>query len=100
MRPDCIIIDLDIAEKSVPQNNPPLVVACTRFTPLDSDTQFATHAVSNDDFLGAKLATEHLIGLGHKHIAHINVHSGAGQKRLASYTASMKEHDLVPLANE
>lgn len=100
MRPDGIIIAQDIAEKSLPGNMPPFVVAGTRFTPLESDTQFATHAVSNDDFLGAKLATEHLIGLGHKHIAHINVHSGAGQKRLASYNASMKAHGLVPLANE
>lgn len=99
MRPDGIIIAQDIAEKSLPDNMPPFVVAGTRFTPIEADESLVSDAVSNDDFLGAKLATEHLIELGHSHIAHINVHSGAGQKRLASYTETMKEHGLEPLAN-
>src|SRR5699024_2294452 len=100
MRPDGITSAQDIAEKSLPEHMLPFVVAGTRLTPLESNTQIVTHVVSNDDFLGANLATEPRMVLGHKHIAHINVHSGAGQKRLASYIASMNGHGLVPLANE
>lgn len=94
LRPDGIIIALDLSDERLPENMPPFVVAGTRLRPVDSD------AVSNDDFLGARLATEHLISLGHHHIAHINVDSGAGQKRSASYNAAMKEHGLEALANE
>lgn len=100
MRPDGIIIAQDIAEKSLPDNMPPFVVAGTRFTPVDTASTSSKRAVSNDDFLGAKIATEHLISLGHTDIAHINVHSGAGQKRLASYVSTMRDNGLQPILNE
>ena len=100
MRPDGIIIAQDISENTLPDNMPPFVVAGTRFTPIAAETQPNAFAVSNDDFLGARLATEHLIGLGHQHIGHINVPSGAGQKRLASYIASMEELGLIPLTSD
>ncbi len=51
--------------------------------------------VVNDDRLGAMMAVEHLVGLGHRHIAHITGGSGAGaQRRLRGYTEAMKRHGL------
>ena len=53
-------------------------------------------SVINDDFLGAQLAVEHLIKLGHKNIAHL---AGpqiltTGFQRRKGYLAAMKKHGL------
>lgn len=55
-------------------------------------------SVTNDDFLGAKLAVEHLIKLGHTRIAHL---AGpqfltTGFQRRKGYLAAMKKHGLKP----
>ena len=94
MRPDGIIIAQDIAEKSLTENIPPFVIAGTRITPA------GTHeAVANDDSYGAQLATEHLINLGHRNIAHLRVGSGAGHSRFLSFEKTMRAHNLTPLSN-
>lgn len=95
MRPDGIIIAQDIPDFSVPDVIPPFVIAGTRITPA------GTHeAVANDDYQGAKLATEYLISLGHTHIAHLRVGSGAGRKRHESFEETMRAHGLEPLSND
>ena len=58
-------------------------------------------SVTNDDFLGAKLAVEHLIKLGHKNIAHL---AGpqfltTGFQRKKGYHAALKKHGLKPNKN-
>ena len=51
--------------------------------------------VVDDDFRGAELAIEHLVGLGHKNIALIDGGQGAGAaERRAGYEAAMKRARL------
>ena len=55
-------------------------------------------SVTNDDFLGAKLAVEHLIELGHTQIAHL---AGpqfltTGCQRRKGYLSAMKKYGLKP----
>jgi DNA-binding LacI/PurR family transcriptional regulator len=54
--------------------------------------------VANDDEHGARLATEHLIGLGHRHIAHIAGRGAVGDLRRRSFEATMREHGLADTA--
>ncbi|MFE5081314.1 LacI family DNA-binding transcriptional regulator [Streptomyces mirabilis] len=51
--------------------------------------------VANDDERGARMATEHLIGLGHRRIAHIAGRGVVGELRRRSFEAAMREHGLA-----
>ncbi|MFG3289660.1 LacI family DNA-binding transcriptional regulator [Streptomyces sp. NPDC048179] len=68
----------------------PTVVAGTREPVLP-----AVDIVANDDELGARLATEHLIGLGHRDIAHIAGQGAVGELRRRSFEATMRAHGLA-----
>ncbi|WP_221350737.1 LacI family DNA-binding transcriptional regulator [Streptomyces beigongshangae] len=50
--------------------------------------------VAGDDAYGARLATEHLIALGHRHIAHIAGRGTVGELRRRSFETVMREHGL------
>ena len=53
--------------------------------------------VNNDDLAGGRLATEHLIELGHQRIVHIDGGQGAGSsQRRSGYSAAMRDHGLEP----
>ncbi|QIK08683.1 LacI family transcriptional regulator [Streptomyces sp. ID38640] len=54
-----------------------------------------TDLVANDDERGARLATEHLIGLGHRRIAHIAGQGLVGELRRRGFEAAMRAHGLA-----
>ncbi|MCX4766503.1 LacI family transcriptional regulator [Streptomyces sp. NBC_01275] len=51
--------------------------------------------VAGDDERGARLITEHLIGLGHRRIAHIAGYGAVGELRRRSFEATMRAHGLA-----
>ncbi|WP_328875223.1 LacI family transcriptional regulator [Streptomyces sp. NBC_00287] len=51
--------------------------------------------VAGDDEQGARLVTEHLIGLGHRRIAHIAGYGAVGELRRRSFEATMRAHGLA-----
>ncbi|MET9384448.1 LacI family DNA-binding transcriptional regulator [Streptomyces sp. NPDC002928] len=51
--------------------------------------------VAGDDEHGARLATEHLIALGHRRIAHIAGYGAVGELRRRSFEATMRAHGLA-----
>lgn len=54
--------------------------------------------VANDDAVGARLAVEHLISLGHRRIAHVAGDSGrVARLREEGYTSTMRAHGLRPM---
>ncbi|MCA1865188.1 LacI family DNA-binding transcriptional regulator [Agrobacterium genomosp. 3] len=58
-------------------------------------------SVSSDDALGARLATEFLLGLGHRAIAHITGGTGAGaNSRANAYRDTMQRQGLKPIIAE
>ena len=66
----------------------PTVIAGRRVEGIDS--------VTVDDAAGAALATEHLIALGHRRIAHIDGGNGAGAAlRREQFLTTMREHRLT-----
>jgi DNA-binding LacI/PurR family transcriptional regulator len=86
MRVDGIVVARDVPEVLLGRAVPPLVIAGTR-----ANSPSGIDAVANDDILGARLATEHLLGLGHRTIAHLAVAGGAGEAREASFRAVTRE---------
>jgi LacI family transcriptional regulator len=62
----------------------------------EADADHRVSSVVSDDARGMKLAVDHLVGLGHRHIGHIagpqNLSTGKG--RLDGFTAAMRAHDL------
>ncbi|GAA4688167.1 LacI family DNA-binding transcriptional regulator [Pseudonocardia yuanmonensis] len=68
----------------------PIVVAGTR-EPLLSTVDL----VANDDDAGARAATRHLIGLGHRRIAHVAGEGEVGRIRLAGYEGEMARAGLT-----
>lgn len=51
--------------------------------------------MAGDDERGALLAAEHLIGLGHRRIAHIAGYGAVGELRRRSFEATMRRHGLA-----
>ncbi|HEX7994681.1 MAG TPA: LacI family DNA-binding transcriptional regulator, partial [Streptosporangiaceae bacterium] len=67
----------------------PTVVAGAR----DGETA-ELDVVANDDALGGRLATEHLIDLGHRRIGHISGRGKVGELRSGSFEETMGAHGL------
>ncbi|MEU6181518.1 LacI family DNA-binding transcriptional regulator [Streptomyces coeruleorubidus] len=54
--------------------------------------------VAGDDEQGARLVTEHLIGLGHRRIAHLAGYGAVGELRRRSFEATMRAQGLADRA--
>jgi DNA-binding LacI/PurR family transcriptional regulator len=68
----------------------PVVVAAAR-EPVPPGVD----VVAGDDERGARLVTEHLIGLGHRRIAHIAGYGAVGELRRNSFESVMRAHGLA-----
>ncbi|MFE2042851.1 LacI family DNA-binding transcriptional regulator [Streptomyces sp. NPDC059477] len=68
----------------------PLVVAGAREPVPDG-----VDLVAGDDETGIRLITEHLIGLGHRRIAHLAGYGAVGALRLRGFEATMRAHGLA-----
>ncbi|MFF4486171.1 LacI family DNA-binding transcriptional regulator [Streptomyces sp. NPDC001544] len=68
----------------------PLVVAGAREPVLPG-----VDIVAGDDEHGARLVTEHLIGLGHRRIAHLCGYGAVGELRRRGFEAAMRAHGLA-----
>lgn len=94
LRVDALVIAGDVDEADLLEKaakSIPTVV-------LGSPSLSMSHAdlVVNDDHLGARLAVEHLIDLGHRRIAHIyGTRSEAAQRRNEGYRQAMAVHGLA-----
>ncbi|MFC4062697.1 LacI family DNA-binding transcriptional regulator [Planomonospora corallina] len=69
----------------------PMVVVGERDIELDG-----VDAVVDDDQLGARLAVDHLVELGHRRIAHIEGNRSSGRFRCEGYLVAMRRHALAP----
>ncbi len=70
----------------------PTVVAASRDVDLPG-----VDVVAGDDWAGATLAVDHLVGLGHRRISHIAGGTGRfAEIRRDSYLAAMRRHGLAP----
>jgi DNA-binding LacI/PurR family transcriptional regulator len=85
MRVDGIVVARELPDALIHGTSPPFVIAGTRHTP-----PHGLDVIANDDDLGARLATEHLLGLGHRHMAFLSVAGGAGDMRRQSFEESAR----------
>lgn len=88
-RLDGIVVAMDIPDALLGPSAPPLVIAGTR-----EQQSTAADSVANDDRLGARLAVDHLISLGHTCIAHLPAGGGAGTARADSAASAIAEAGL------
>ena len=82
------------------QANPKLLQQKSKLTPIIviGSAVGAVDSVVNDDALGSQLVVDHLVGLGHSRIAHIDGGSGAGaSERRRGFGQAMADHGLEPV---
>ncbi|HEX2217892.1 MAG TPA: LacI family DNA-binding transcriptional regulator [Gemmatimonadales bacterium] len=85
---------------TAPRLEAPRITEAARAVPVvlvaRTMTAPAVDCVSNDDVVGAGLAVDHLVKLGHRRIAHIDGGTGAGaDARKQGYARTMRRHGLA-----
>jgi DNA-binding LacI/PurR family transcriptional regulator len=91
LRVDGIVIATEPSEEMFSAVDVPVVIAGNRDLIVPG-----ADIVANDDLAGGRLATEHLIGLGHRNIGHLTGSGGAASLRAQGYEESMRAHGLHP----
>ncbi|MBX7449330.1 LacI family transcriptional regulator [Mycolicibacterium sp. 3033] len=72
----------------------PVVVACRRLPGLEPDIPLAT--VRTNDAKGIRQAIDYLVGLGHRHIHHVDGGTDPGSAdRARAYRSAMRAHGLT-----
>lgn len=89
----CVAQETSAAFYAALKRHPVPVILVVR-PPEDPDFDY----VGTDNFLGAQMATSHLLKLGHRHIAFIGggPASGARQQRVGGYTSMLLEYGIAP----
>lgn len=80
MRADGIVVARDVPDALIAAATPPVVIAGTR-----ANAPQGVDSVANDDVLGARLATDHLLALGHQVVGHLSAAGGAAAARRRSF---------------
>ena len=89
LRVEGIVIATEPTEEMASVTNIPVVVAGSRELVLPG-----ADVVANDDHLGGRLATEHLLELGHRRIGHVTGAGRAARLRTEAYTETLRAADL------
>lgn len=91
LRVSGIVVATEPTEAMTVRRGTPVVVVGHRDLTLP-----AADVVANDDRLGARLATEHLLGLGHTEIGHLSGSGGSARYRYEGFAAAMARAGLEP----
>lgn len=95
MRVEGIVVAMDVPATLREPAAPPIVVAGTRReAPPHADT------VTNDDVVGARIAAEHLLALGHRHLGHLTASGGAALERRRSFVDTIESHGATVTTTE
>lgn len=92
LRVDGIVIATEPTEAMAATMGIPIVVAGTRDLQLPG-----ADVAANDDRLGGRLATEHLLSLGHRQIGHLSGGGGSARLRAEGFRAAQQEAGLTPV---
>lgn len=92
MRVDALVLALDPPDDLGNLHGIPTLVAGERGVQPPGIAK-----VANDDVAGARLATRHLIDLGHTMIAHVTGAGGAARVRREAYESTMVDAGLTPV---
>ncbi|WP_074012169.1 LacI family DNA-binding transcriptional regulator [Candidatus Sodalis sp. SoCistrobi] len=78
--------------EALKRRNIPTIIVVRPFDDVDFDF------VGTDNFLGTQLATQHLLRLGHRHIAFIGGSLGSTSRaqRIGGYTSKLLENNIQP----
>jgi DNA-binding LacI/PurR family transcriptional regulator len=91
MRVEALVLAMETDEPALPLAGVPVVVAGNRERLPDR-----ADLVANDDTEGARLATTHLLGLGHNAVGHLTGAGGPAMLRRDGYLSTMAGVGLVP----
>ena len=76
--------------RRIQQGDTPLILLDRYFEGFDS------HFVGSDDYSAGKIATEHLLAIGCKRIAHIQGQDNStGKRRLKGFLDTLRKHDIA-----
>ncbi|WP_460462997.1 LacI family DNA-binding transcriptional regulator [Arthrobacter pigmenti] len=85
LRVDGIVMAAEPGDNMLDIDDIPVVMAGNRASRVAG-----SDAVADDDFTGGQMATDHLLGLGHRHIGHITADGEAARLRAAAYAERME----------
>ncbi|ROQ36598.1 DNA-binding LacI/PurR family transcriptional regulator [Frondihabitans sp. PhB188] len=89
---DALVIACEPTPEMMVAQDIPVVVAGNRARAIPGAT-----VISSDDARGARIATQHLIDLGHIHIGHLTGEGGSAALRGESYRQTMIDAGLEPI---